>query len=73
MVCHICNFLCAILLIIVNNFAYRRIFRLKMDDVKRVWKSADCVCLDVDSTVILDEGIDMLAEFFGKGEEVANM
>jgi len=44
-----------------------------MDDVKRIWKTADCVCLDVDSTVILDEGIDMLAEFLGKGAEVAKM
>lgn len=44
-----------------------------MDDIRRIWKSADCVCLDVDSTVILDEGIDMLAEFFGKGAEVAEM
>jgi len=44
-----------------------------MDDIRHIWKSADCVCLDVDSTVILDEGIDMLAEFFGKGAEVAKM
>jgi len=44
-----------------------------MDDIRRIWKSADCICLDVDSTVILDEGIDMLADFLGKGEEVAKM
>ena len=44
-----------------------------MDDIKCIWKTADCVCLDVDSTVILDEGIDMLAEFLGKGAEVAKM
>lgn len=32
---------------------------------------ADAVCFDVDSTVINEEGIDVLAEFLGKGEEVA--
>ena len=33
--------------------------------------AADCVCFDVDSTVITEEGIDVLAEYLGKGEEVA--
>ena len=32
---------------------------------------ADAVCFDVDSTVINEEGIDVLADFLGKGEEVA--
>jgi len=32
---------------------------------------ADAVCFDVDSTVITEEGIDVLAETLGKGEEVA--
>lgn len=32
---------------------------------------ADAVCFDVDSTVIAEEGIDVLAEYLGKGEEVA--
>jgi len=32
--------------------------------------SADCVCFDVDSTVIVDEGIDALAAHLGKGAEV---
>jgi phosphoserine phosphatase len=32
---------------------------------------ADAVCFDVDSTVINEEGIDVLAEFLGKGDEVA--
>jgi len=66
--------------VLLQGFAYFRslcndcyICRLEMDDIRRIWKSADCVCLDVDSTVILDEGIDMLAEFFGKGAEVAKM
>lgn len=33
--------------------------------------SADAVCFDVDSTVIREEGVDVLAEFLGKGEKVA--
>lgn len=32
---------------------------------------ADAVCLDVDSTVINEEGIDVLGEFLGKHEEIA--
>jgi phosphoserine phosphatase len=41
------------------------------DDVKRLLLNADAVCFDVDSTVIEEEGIDMLAEFKGAGEAVA--
>lgn len=33
--------------------------------------NADAVCFDVDSTVIQEEGIDVLADSLGKGEEVA--
>nr|CAB3492078.1 unnamed protein product [Digitaria exilis] len=33
--------------------------------------NADAVCFDVDSTVILDEGIDELADFCGAGKAVA--
>lgn len=33
--------------------------------------NADAVCFDVDSTVIQEEGIDVLAESLGKGEEVS--
>lgn len=36
-----------------------------------VWKKADCVCFDFDSTVCMEEGIDVLAEFCGAGEEVS--
>ena len=36
-----------------------------------MWKHADCVCFDVDSTVIDEEGIDKLAEFAGVGDKVA--
>nr|DAD35044.1 TPA_asm: hypothetical protein HUJ06_005684 [Nelumbo nucifera] len=40
-------------------------------EVLEIWKSADAVCFDVDSTVCLDEGIDELAEFCGAGKAVA--
>jgi len=33
--------------------------------------NADAVCFDVDSTVIAEEGIDVLADYLGKGQEVA--
>lgn len=33
--------------------------------------TADCVCFDVDSTVIQEEGIDVLAAYLGYGERVA--
>ncbi|KAL5477623.1 hypothetical protein EMCRGX_G024442 [Ephydatia muelleri] len=38
---------------------------------KALWKSADAVCFDVDSTVITMEPLDQLAAFCGAGEEVA--
>lgn len=41
--------------------------------VKNIWRSADAVCFDVDSTVCRDEGIDELAHFLDVGEKVANM
>jgi phosphoserine phosphatase len=34
-------------------------------------RHADAVCFDVDSTVITEEGIDVLAEYLGQGREVA--
>ena len=39
--------------------------------VKDLLKKCDAVCFDVDSTVIRDEGIDILAEFKGAGGAVA--
>ncbi|CAA6668294.1 unnamed protein product [Spirodela intermedia] len=44
---------------------------LPSKDVLEIWRSADAVCFDVDSTVCLDEGIDELADFCGAGEAVA--
>ncbi|CDR32650.1 Phosphoserine phosphatase [Caenorhabditis elegans] len=43
------------------------------EEVKRVWRKADAVCFDVDSTVCQDEGIDELAAYLGVGEAVANV
>lgn len=42
-------------------------------EAKEIIRTADIVCFDVDSTVIEEEGIDELAEFCGKGQEVANL
>ncbi|KAL5544620.1 hypothetical protein UlMin_008404 [Ulmus minor] len=36
-----------------------------------LWRNANAVCFDVDSTVCVDEGIDELAEFCGAGKAVA--
>ena len=41
--------------------------------VKQIWRQADAVCFDVDSTVIKEEGIDGLAEFCGAGAQVKEM
>lgn len=38
--------------------------------MKRIWRQADAVCFDVDSTLIKEEGIDGLAEFCGAGTKV---
>ncbi|XP_020248000.1 phosphoserine phosphatase, chloroplastic-like [Asparagus officinalis] len=40
-------------------------------EVLEIWRSADAVCFDVDSTVCVDEGIDELADFCGAGKAVA--
>ncbi|XP_047332196.1 phosphoserine phosphatase, chloroplastic [Impatiens glandulifera] len=40
-------------------------------EVLELWKSAEAVCFDVDSTVCIDEGIDELAEYCGAGKAVA--
>jgi phosphoserine phosphatase len=34
---------------------------------------SDCVCFDVDSTVVGEEGIDVLADYLGHGKEVADL
>jgi phosphoserine phosphatase len=42
-------------------------------DIRGLWRQAQAVCFDVDSTVTQDEAIDVLAAFCGKGEEIAAM
>lgn len=41
------------------------------EHVQRIFRSADAVCFDVDSTVCEDEAIDELANFCGVGPQVA--
>lgn len=38
---------------------------------RELFRRADCICFDVDSTVSTEEGIDVLAEACGAGEAVA--
>jgi len=45
----------------------------EQERAKAVWREADAVCFDVDSTVIQDEGLDQIAEFCGVGDEVKAM
>lgn len=40
---------------------------------KEIWRNADAVCLDVDSTVCCDEAIDELAKFAGKSKAVSEI
>jgi phosphoserine phosphatase len=40
---------------------------------KDALRKANAVCFDVDSTVIQDEGIDVLADFKGVGTQVAEL
>lgn len=42
-------------------------------NAKNILSQAQAVCFDVDSTVISEEGIDILAEFMGVGEAVADL
>lgn len=44
-----------------------------MNLCKEVWRNADAVCFDVDSTVCCDEAIDELAKYVGKTKEVSEI
>ncbi|XP_040192692.1 phosphoserine phosphatase isoform X2 [Rana temporaria] len=44
-----------------------------LSQLKELFRKADAVCFDVDSTVIKEEGIDELAKFCGVGDAVAEM
>ncbi|KAG8194786.1 hypothetical protein JTE90_017227 [Oedothorax gibbosus] len=43
------------------------------DHAQKIWRTADAVCFDVDSTVCTDEAIDELAKFVGREKEVAEI
>jgi phosphoserine phosphatase len=45
----------------------------KSPDILALWRNAQAVCFDVDSTVCMDEGIDVLAAHAGVGEQVAEL
>ncbi len=42
-------------------------------DIHALWRNAQAVCFDIDSTVCLDEGIDVLAAHAGVGAQVVEM
>ena len=42
-------------------------------DIHALWRNAQAVCFDIDSTVCLDEGIDVLAAHAGVGAQVAEL
>lgn len=44
-----------------------------MNNIINIWKAADAVTFDVDSTVIKEEGIDELANFCGKGKQIIEL
>ncbi|XP_043673907.1 phosphoserine phosphatase isoform X1 [Vespula pensylvanica] len=44
-----------------------------LEKIKTIWRIADAITFDVDSTVIKDEGIDELAKFCGKGKQVTEL
>lgn len=46
---------------------------LTESQTRAMWRAADCVCFDVDSTVCMDEAIDELARFAGRDKEVADL
>lgn len=43
---------------------------MSKEKTKSIWRNADAVCFDVDSTVCPTEAIDELAAYCGKKEEV---
>ena len=46
---------------------------MSVDEAKAKLRTAKAVCFDVDSTVIQEEAIDVLAAYKGVGEAVANL
>lgn len=41
------------------------------EQARKAFREADAVCIDVDSTLTRDEGLDEFAKFCGAGEKVA--
>lgn len=54
----------------MKDQAYLSTFSTKAEVVE-LWRNAEAVCFDVDSTVVTEEGIDVLADHCGAGEAVA--
>lgn len=50
--------------------ATTEVSKMTEENSREIWRDADAVCFDVDSTVIRIEGIDELASFLGVAEEV---
>lgn len=44
-----------------------------IETLKDLWRNADCVCFDVDSTICTNEAIDELATFCGVGKKVEEL
>lgn len=36
---------------------------ISREETMKIWKTADAVCFDVDSTICTDEGVDELAKY----------
>jgi uncharacterized protein YoxC len=43
------------------------------EEAQEILRKTKAVCFDVDSTVSMDEGIDVLADFAGCGQAVADL
>lgn len=56
-----------------SNSSSKNSAKQVMDRCKQVWRMADAVCFDVDSTVCCDEAIDELASYVGKTKEVSDL
>ena len=58
---------------VVRGIAIAKDIGLNVTGTKELFGRAQAVCFDVDSTVIEDEGIDVLADFKGAGAAVAEL
>lgn len=59
--------------IILNGNMTNQDKNKRADQAAKIIKNSDIICFDVDSTVIKEEGIDELANYCGKGAEVARL